>query len=80
MKIENLDRIERCRLENKSAIIIVSHYADYEVASNIIPRQVKQPCVFVYRPQKNKWLDKLLILFRSRKNAILVSVNDIYRY
>lgn len=65
--------------KNNGLILMASHYGNWELACINLPLHTDIPCYGVYKPLKNKKLDKHLIGLRSRFGLKLVPMNRIAR-
>jgi len=75
----NISELEdKCR-ENKGLILMASHYGNWELACINLPMHTSLPCFGVYKPLKNKSLDKELIRLRSKFGLNLIPMNAIAR-
>lgn len=69
---------ERCK-NNNGLILMASHYGNWELACINLPNHTSIPCYGVYKPLKNKSLDKEMIKLRSRFGLNLIPMNSIAR-
>jgi KDO2-lipid IV(A) lauroyltransferase len=76
--INVLELEETCN-KNNGLILMASHYGNWELACINLPLHTAIPCFGVYKPLKNKPLDKELIKLRSRFGLNLVPMNSIAR-
>ena len=69
---DNIQELEhRCK-KNKGLILLASHYGNWELACINLPLHTSLPCYGVYKPLKNKVLDKELIQLRSKFGLNLI--------
>ncbi|MFT4062405.1 MAG: lysophospholipid acyltransferase family protein [Edaphocola sp.] len=69
----------RLAAEGKSAVLITSHYGNWEWAGSVFPLQMRQPLYSLYYPLENKYFDACIKKMRGRTGARLVAVNDTLR-
>ncbi len=75
----NIEKLEnQCRQKN-GLVLMASHYGNWELACINLPLHTSLPCYGVYKPLKNKTLDKELIELRSKFGLHLVPMNAIAR-
>jgi KDO2-lipid IV(A) lauroyltransferase len=68
----------RCK-HKKGLILLASHYGNWELACINLPVHTSLPCYGVYKPLKNRALDKELIQLRSKFGLNLIPMNSIAR-
>ena len=79
IRYNDISEIEaRCKANN-GLILMASHYGNWELACINLPLHTTLPCYGVYKPLKNKALDKKIIHLRSRFGLRLVPMNSIAR-
>lgn len=79
VSIVDLDVFHRLSASNQSAIIVLSHYSNWESSISGCD-QLDRRCVFVYKRSPSKWVNYILEWIRKRKNSYLVSSKNIVRY
>ncbi len=75
----NIPELETKCKENNGLILMASHYGNWELACINLPLHTALPCYGVYKPLKNKILDRELISLRSRFGLKLIPMNSIAR-
>jgi KDO2-lipid IV(A) lauroyltransferase len=74
-----IDEMEKKCIENDGLILMTSHYGNWELACINLPLHTSIPCYGVYKPLKNKVLDKELIRLRSNFGLNLIPMNAVAR-
>lgn len=72
------DLEDSCK-QNNGLILMASHYGNWELACINLPLHTNLPCYGVYKPLKNKALDKELIKMRSKFGLHLIPMSSIAR-
>jgi len=75
----NIQNLENLCKKNNGLILMASHYGNWELACINLPLHTSLPCYGVYKPLKNKMLDKELIRLRSRYGLNVIPMNSIAR-
>ena len=75
----DISKLEEACKKNNGLILMASHYGNWELACINLPLHTSIPCFGVYKPLKNKPLDKELLKLRSRFGLNLVPMNSIAR-
>ena len=75
----NVTELEETCKKNNGLILMASHYGNWELACINLPLHTAIPCFGVYKPLKNKLLNKELIKLRSRFGLNLIPMNSIAR-
>lgn len=75
----NISKLEQVAKTNNGLILMASHYGNWELACINLPLHTSLPCYGVYKPLKNKILDRELLNLRSRFGLILIPMNGIAR-
>ncbi len=73
-RIKNPEIIEQFRLQNKSLIVVTSHYCNWEWGSLSASLQTDYNVVAFYKPLSNPRVDKFLRWSRSRYGTTLTSI------
>lgn len=79
LKYSNISKLEQVCNSNNGLILMASHYGNWELACINLPIYTSLPCYCVYKPLKNKILDKELLRLRSRFGLKLIPMNSIAR-
>jgi KDO2-lipid IV(A) lauroyltransferase len=92
LTISRAAAIRRCRLtaeaqslfdgyaaENKSIMIVMGHYGNWEWAGNTFSLQGKHHLYVVYHPLSNKYFNGLMYRMRTRFGTGLISMKDTFR-
>ena len=75
---ENIEMLNKLHQEGKSIILAVVHYGNWEWATNVTLCS-EYTLYGVYKPQKNKIIDRLFIQIRSKFNSIPVPYKQTLR-
>jgi Kdo2-lipid IVA lauroyltransferase/acyltransferase len=78
MKFLNPEVFTELARENKNFALVSAHYNNWEWLINL-PLKMEHDFLVIYRPLKNKAVDKLSLYMRTRQNAILYPMESIYR-
>jgi KDO2-lipid IV(A) lauroyltransferase len=65
--------------QNKSAIFLMGHRGNWELANLFSSLQFSHDCIVVYRPLQNKEFDKWFLDYRTRFGAKLVPMDKIFK-
>jgi KDO2-lipid IV(A) lauroyltransferase len=65
--------------ENKSVIIAMGHFGNWEWACNAFNAQTDQQLYVIYHPLSNKYFNALMQKIRMRNGAKLIAMKDTYR-
>ncbi len=76
---ENINSLEQIANNNNGVILFVSHYGNWELACATLPYVTTLPVYGVYKPLKNKYIDKKIKDIRSQFGLQLVPLNKIAR-
>jgi KDO2-lipid IV(A) lauroyltransferase len=74
-----INNLEDACIKQNGLILMASHYGNWELACINLPLHTDIPCYGVYKPLKNKPLDKELLKLRSKFGLNLVPMNTIAR-
>lgn len=75
----NIENLENLCEQNNGLILMASHYGNWELACINLPLHTSLPCYGVYKPLKNKVMDRELIRLRSRYGLNVIPMNSIAR-
>ncbi len=79
MKILNYEPLLKHYDENKSVLLITSHYGNWEWTSSFsMYLPADKPMYQVYKQQKNKLFDRLIYNLRIRFGSVNVEVNELF--
>jgi KDO2-lipid IV(A) lauroyltransferase len=78
MVCKNPDLLERLYKENRDAVVIFSHYCNWEW-TKIIPALTQHLNVPVYKPLNNKYFDRFMYGIRASDNCHPVPMSNIIR-
>lgn len=79
MKILNYEPLLKHYEENKSVLLITSHYGNWEWTSSFsMYLPYDKPMYQVYKQQKNKLFDKVIYNLRTRFGSVNVEVNELF--
>lgn len=65
--------------ENKSFILVMGHWGNWEWAGNSFSLLCKHPLYVIYHPLSNKYFDGLVYRMRTRFGTRLIAMKDTYR-
>lgn len=72
---KNIDKIKALESQNRSALLMCSHYANWEW-SVVIQCHIKHRGYAIYKRLRNKYFDKLVQRMRARYNAYLITTKE----
>lgn len=78
MKYANLDILTELAGHHQSFALVSAHYNNWEWLNNM-PAKMMHEFMVIYRPLKNKNINRLVNYIRSRLNANLIPMDNIYR-
>ncbi|HIK72484.1 MAG TPA: hypothetical protein EYF97_04350 [Gammaproteobacteria bacterium] len=70
---QGFKKIKKSLDYNKGLILFAPHLSNIEIILNYMGRQV--PCMALYTPSKNKYIDKVMLLVRTRMGVTMVEPN-----
>lgn len=70
---------ERFKKENRSVIIVMGHYGNWELGGPIFSMQQLHQLYVIYHPLSNKRFDKLVYHMRTRSGTRLYAMSDTLR-
>ncbi len=70
---------DRYAAENRSIMIVMGHYGNWEWAGNTFSLQGKHHLYVVYHPLSNKYFNGLMYRMRTRFGTGLISMKDTFR-
>jgi KDO2-lipid IV(A) lauroyltransferase len=76
---QTLRLFEKLNAENRSCIIVMGHYGNWEWAGNTFSILCKQQLYVIYHPLSNKQFDKLMYTMRTRFGSKLYAMKDTIR-
>lgn len=76
---ESLDLFERLAKENKSIILVMGHFGNWEWAGNSFSLLCKHQLYVIYHPIRNKHFDGLMYKMRTRFGTKLIAMKDTFR-
>lgn len=76
---KDIAELEKKCKEQNGLILLASHYGNWELACIHLPLHTSIPCYGVYKPLKNKVLDKITLELRSKNGLQLIPMNSIVR-
>ena len=65
--------------ENKSIVIVMGHYGNWEWAGNTFSLRCKHQLYVIYHPLGNKHFNRLIIKMRTRFGTKLIAMKDTFR-
>ena len=72
---KNLEEIKALETQNRSVLLMCSHYANWEW-SVVIQCHIKHRGYAIYKRLRNKYFDKLVKRMRARYNAYLITTKE----
>lgn len=81
MKFEQVEIIDRLFAENRSIIILLGHFGNWEWVPSVTLWTHTPDVMFaqIYRPLKNKWFDRFFLKLRSRFGSVCIAKQDTLR-
>jgi len=73
------ERLDKIYAENKSIIIVMSHYGNWEWAGPSFSLNLPFQLVVVYRPLANPYFEKMLSGMRTRHGTMIIPVHNTLR-
>ena len=77
---ENIEMFDKYSEQNKSVVLAVSHYGNWEWGILGISINAKQKMMGVYKKFNNAFFDKFMNNVRSKFGANLVEMNESIKY
>jgi KDO2-lipid IV(A) lauroyltransferase len=65
--------------ENKSVVLVMGHFGNWEWAGNTFSMQCKHQLYVIYHPIRNKYFDWLVYKMRTRFGTKLIAMKDTFR-
>lgn len=78
MRFSNPEILEKFAQQNKSIIVLTSHYGNWETPGQIA-KQFGYDALGVYKPLSNQLSDWVIRKIRSSKNGIPIAMQDVMR-
>lgn len=75
----DLSIINNLYKQNKSAIFLMGHRGNWELANLFSSLEFSHDCIVVYRPLQNREFDKWFLDYRTRFGAKLVPMDKIFK-
>lgn len=75
----SLQLFDRLAKENKSIILVMGHFGNWEWAGNTFSLQCKHQLYVIYHPLRNKHFDGLMYKMRTRFGTKLIAMKDTFR-
>lgn len=79
MKLLNPGLLRELSVEGKNFALVSAHYGNWEWL-NFLPLKMEHDLLIIFRPLKNKAVDRLSYYMRTRFNAKLIPMESIYRH
>jgi Kdo2-lipid IVA lauroyltransferase/acyltransferase len=79
MTTEALAVFEKYARENKSVIIVMGHYGNWEWAGNTFSLLCKHQLYVIYHPLRNRYFNNLIIRMRTRFGTRLIAMRDTFK-
>lgn len=80
IKVEGGELVDRLIDEGHPVVLYLGHYANWEYVPAIVRHFSKpQLCAQVYKPQRDKAFDRLMLKVRSRFNPVSVPQDKVFR-
>lgn len=65
--------------ENKSIVVVMGHYGNWEWAGNTFSLRCKHQLYVIYHPLRNPYFNRLTIKMRTRFGTKLIAMKDTFR-
>lgn len=75
----SLELFNRMAAEQKSVVLVLGHYGNWEWAGNTFSLLCKQQLYVIYHPLANKQFDKLMYDMRSRFGTKLIEMKNTFK-
>ena len=75
----NQEWLDKLRAENKSIIIVMGHYGNWEWAGPSVSLYTKYQLLVIYRPLTNAYFEKMMVGMRTRFGTEITPVNQTLR-
>ncbi len=79
MSPESVEVFNRFYRENKSVIIVMGHFGNWEWAGNTFSLNCKHQLYVIYHPLTNKYFDGLIYRMRTRFGTKLIPMRETYK-
>lgn len=79
-KIRNPEELQRHIDAGKSAVLVTSHYGNWEMAIHAFGQQFDFPALIIYKPLRHEPSDRVFKDIRERFGAIMVPMKQTFRY
>jgi len=76
---ESVEIFDRFYREQKSVIIVMGHFGNWEWAGNTFSLNCQHQLYVIYHPLTNKYFDDLIYRMRTRFGTKLIPMRDTYR-
>jgi len=76
---DSLKLFNKLAEENKSFILVMGHFGNWEWAGNTFSLLCKHQLYVIYHPLSNKYFDGLIYRMRTRFGTKLIAMKDTYR-
>ncbi len=73
---KNTDIIKKYHEEGRGVILALSHYANWEWGTVSLPLYVENDIAVVYKPIKNKYIDRFIKRSRSKNGMFMIPINQ----
>ena len=70
---------DRLNEEQKSCIVVMGHFGNWEWGGNAFSLSCRQPLYVIYHPLSNKLYNNLIIKMRTRFGTRLIAMKETYR-
>lgn len=75
----NQEWLDKLQAENKSIIIVMGHYGNWEWAGPSVSLYTKYQLLVIYRPLTNAYFEKMMVGMRTRFGTEITPVNQTLR-
>ena len=79
MKVINPEVFDELAQNNQNLALVTAHYGNWEWLYIMPEIMKKHLCMIIYRPLKSKISDRISLYMRTRKNAKMVPMDQIFR-
>lgn len=80
IKVSGAEIVDRLASEGHPVVLYLGHYANWEWVPAVVRHfKVTEICAQVYKPQRDKAFDRLMLKVRSRFNPVSVPQKQVFR-
>lgn len=75
-KFHNTELLDKLYSENKSVILLMGHYGNWELAGSAFSLSCKHPLYVVYKPLSNRYFENLMVKSRTMFGTRLIKMEN----